>query len=66
MLLALKWSDQFKEIRPENRIDKKNRNQDRTKITLEEELDQRYQKIQEMDPKRENDQFQMESILSYG
>jgi len=36
------------------------------KLLLKKSWNQGYQKIQEMDPKRENDQFQMRSISSYG
>ena len=41
--------DQFQETRSKNRINKKIRNQDRTKITLKERCDQRDRKIKEMD-----------------
>jgi len=41
----------------ENTIENKNKNQDGTKITLEKELESGISNIQEMDSKREDDQF---------
>ena len=39
LLPASEWSDQFQKIKSENEIEKKNENQDETKITLEEKLE---------------------------
>ena len=57
LLLASEWSDQFQEIKSRNEIEKKNKNQNGVKITLEEELELGISKIQEVDSKREDDQF---------
>jgi len=62
-IISSTWSDQTQGIKiKENRIRRNNKNQDRTKITLEEELNSGISKDQGMDTQREDSQFQVDSI----